>query len=64
MNPDVTRPIAPQIKAVREFYGLNPTDFAKLAGISRVYLYALESGKKKPSWEVVARVFNVDNSTG
>ncbi len=41
------------IKKIREEKGLNITELSETTGISRPYLSQIESGKRKPSLEVM-----------
>lgn len=44
------------IKALREAHGWKGTKFAHAAGISHPHLFNIESGKKKPSPDVIRRI--------
>ncbi|MBC7475675.1 MAG: helix-turn-helix transcriptional regulator, partial [Candidatus Sericytochromatia bacterium] len=50
-----------EIKKVRTSLNLDQKDFAKLIGITNVYLSNIEKGKKIPSQDLLTKVFKVIN---
>ena len=48
---DGTSPLGPRIRAYREALGYSLSDLAKKSGVSRSYLYQVESGTSSPTHE-------------
>jgi transcriptional regulator with XRE-family HTH domain len=49
------------LRLVRVFHDINQSQLAEKLGISRSYLSELESGKKKPSLELIDKYSNIFN---
>lgn len=47
------------IKNRRKSLGINQTDLAEMAAISKNTLYQLERGQSNPSWAVVDKILDV-----
>ena len=47
------------IKNRRKNLGINQTDLAEMAGISKNTLYQLERGQSNPSWAVVYKILDI-----
>ena len=46
-----------EIKGLRKYLGLTQKEFAKMLGVTRVYIMMLETGRKQPS-ELLKKLFD------
>ncbi len=56
MSTEVISVDATKIRGAREHLGLSAAEAARKIGITYQYLWAIETGVKKPSWETLTQL--------